>query len=179
MLTRCIPWPELASRVIFLSKTLQFWKNQNNTWEWRVEVSKQGMEMKIQTTVNYLNTLARNTECKETQAQKPSAQLWPHQQARVPGAPKPAASEVCLALAAVGHCWARGGSHQQQGWSPGPPQRRQPRGWTVEREQWGARLVLMEICFAVQFWNHLEDVLEQACSFEITGCQQTSVFLTE
>lgn len=88
MLTRCIPWPELASRVIFLRKTLQFWKNQNNTWKWRVEVSKQGMEMKIQTTVNYLNTLARNIECKETQAQKPPAQLWPHQQARVPGSPK-------------------------------------------------------------------------------------------
>lgn len=31
-----------------------------------MEVSKLGMEMKIQTTVNYLNTLAISAECKET-----------------------------------------------------------------------------------------------------------------
>lgn len=76
-----------------------------------------GMETKIQTTVNYLNTLARSTECKEAQAQKPPGQLRPHKQARVPGSPKTGSSEMCLALAlaAVGYCGATGGSHYLQG----------------------------------------------------------------
>lgn len=65
VLARCTKWPELASKVIFLRESLQYWMNQKSTSKCQVEVSKLGMERKIQATVNYWNALVRSAgKCK-------------------------------------------------------------------------------------------------------------------
>lgn len=68
-----------------------------------------------------------------------------------PGAQKPAAAEVHLALAAA---WASQGCRRvtpAAGIKPRTTPAQAAHGWTAEREQQGARLVLIEICFADRF----------------------------
>lgn len=127
-------------------KFCHFWKKQKSISEWRVEISKLVMKRKIWAEKPIVNdSLAEIKFCMGAQAQIPPAQLWPYKQNRAPEQDAQDLQNLLLQRHTWHqemqlHCGAAGGSQQQQGWSPGPLQLRQPTGWTAEREQWWAKL---------------------------------------